>query len=668
MKIAGDSGTPDVAQISKSSVNNRLQFLVRVNGVIDQVNVNGLSDVDWMPLALTFSDSTQDGELKAYKDAVQVGTTKAFNDPWTEALDVTDGVLIGTNTSGPANVWNGLLAHYAVWRVVLTDAQIATIHNASDPMAQILATQPDDLIGYWPLDDAPESGEARDVSRYATQDITADVLSADWELGFGQPYAHIARPARATLVLNNSAGQYAPENASALSGFDAGKALRIRSTFQAATRQHAVLWIRRVEPDGNQYGERRAKITCEGFLARAQRHQADVPIQLNKTADQIVEALLEATLLYPPGFAGYWLVGAPGYTELGHTTRLGDTATYSDFDTGISVFPYAMDNNRSGSSLYAALRLVAESEQGRVGTDRDGKVFFWSRHHLALDTTSDEMFDDMMFDLDYRYGESLVNRITVRHNPRKLDATGTPTLGTLDRALWIRAGESREVMVRFADGSGARISSTSVITPVANTDYTANSAEDGSGSDLTGLVAVTLEAMAQSARLNFTNNANVDAYVQPGATVRGNDKLTDFGQMEVSHQDDASAAAYGLRSEVVNARLLEDPVVAENLARWLVVSRGDARGEARRVTFKPRRSDGLMTAALSRVIGDRVTAQETHTGLSADFFIVGERHRLRGGGMDHTVIWTLEPASAQLFWILDKVGYSEIGQTTILGY
>ena len=150
--------------------------------------------------------------------------------------------------------------------------------------------------------------------------------------------------------------------------------------------------------------------------------------------------------------------------------------------------------------------------------------------------------------------------------------------------------------------------------------------------------------------------------------MRGNNKLTDFGQMEVSHQDAASIVATGRQAQTVNARLLENPAVAESLARWLVASRKDARGQAGRVSFRPRRSPTLMAAALGRTLGDRVTLQETQTGLDGDFFIIGERHRLREGGMDYKVTWTLEPAGAQVFWILNKAGYGELGQTIRLGY
>lgn len=593
------------------NADNKLYMYRAAQSVSQYVNLDMSAVDDWFLAGLTW-DTAAD-ELKGFLNGAQQGATQSGLAAMTGSLDSTQAVIGARNTSGE-NGWAGRLAHCALLDHVVTPAEFAALYAArADFATELLATHAGNIVGYWKLNEASAPG--------------------------GQ-----------VAIDASGSGHHAAYNT------------------VTRTRQHGVWWVKSIQPDPGQRGPRRVRVECEDALARAQREPAEVPIQLNERADEIIAALLKRVALYKPGFAGYWLLGVAGKSEIGQTTTLGDLSLYTDLDGGISLFPYAMDNNAGATSLYAALRLVAESEQGRVFVDRAGELVLWSRHHLPLLTDTVETFDDTMFDLDYRYGADITNRVAVRHNPRKLDDAGTPVLGTLERAVWVQAGQSREVLVRYADESGARISSTSVITPQSGTDYTANSAEDGGGDDHTAEVSVALEALAQAARLTFTSKADVDVYVQAGATVRGQNKLTDFGQVEVSYQDDDSVAAYGRRAEVVNARLLEQSSVAESLARWVVVQLKDARGEARRGSFRPRRSEALLTAGLGHTVGERLALAETQTGLSAEFFVVGERHRLRGGGLDYTVTWTLEPAGTQAFWILGKAGFSEIGQTTTVGY
>lgn len=659
----------------RTATNDRLIAQYTAGGTSEFVALDGLSDVDYMPLAISWS-ATND-QVKAYKDGAQAGSTQAGLGTFAGALNNAT-TLIGALNSAPANVWDGSIAHVAIWRTALTGAQITAIHNASDPAAQIFATEKDDLIGYWPLDDPAGSAEARDLSLYATQDTTDDVISMDGSLGFKTPNKSIARPSQLMLTLNNSAsnnvgvaGYYSPEHASGASGITTAKGIRVRSTFDATTRTHGFWDIESIRPRPGPKGKRTTKVVCKGFMAAATRAPVNIATQLDQRADQLIDTLITSSSVFPPGVGGLWLLDKPGASELGVSTFLAALPDYLAADTGISTFPFAFDNSKQDASLYAMLREVVESERGRLFVNREGKVEFWSRHHLALDAPNavDGTFAGTMFSFDYRFGDSVTNSVTVKHNPREIDTTGTPTLATLDKSAKIGQGETRTLTLRYDDGSGNRISTTDAIDPVANTDFTANTEEGGGGSDVTANFSIVADHFAQKSTWTVTNvSPSTEGFLQAGSKQRGNNKLTDFGKAEALSEDATSLSTFGRRAKVINARLLEDPDEALDTAAFEVASFKDPRGEAKKVSIQPRRNDALMVEGLARTIGDRITITETQTGATKDSFIIGEQFKVRDGGKSFDVSWILEPQAAQATWILDEPGFSELGITTTLGY
>ena len=514
----------------------------------------------------------------------------------------------------------------------------------------------------------------------AGENIIDDATNVRWTLGDRSIGQLIAPPETLTFELDNSAGNsaglqglYSPEHANALAGFRKGAAVRIRSTHLATTREMIHMWIDDIKPLPDQFGDQKARVVCEGFFDRAKRARVFIPTQVDKRADEIIEELLNNTHIFPPGLAGVWLVGTVGLSEIGETTFLSAGAIdYLTADTGISIFPFAMENLSKKSNLYAALRLVAESERGDIFVGRDGKVFFWSRHHLAADMVNavDATLDNTMVDIKYAYGTRVANEITLQHIPRTLDAT-IQTLATFRSSIKVPANQSTTLTVQFDDGSGNQISTTSGITPVAVTDFSANTQEDGSGVDGTAQISVTATFFAQSVELIFTNGSVNELFILANdvetGQVRGNNKLTSFGQQTVVVKDAPSIAEHGLLPRSIDARLLEDADTARNIAAWELTSWKDPRGQIESLSIEPLESDANATLALATTMGDRFALVEEAAGVDAEYFVVGEEHQLKNGGHgDYSHKWIMQPASQQNFWLLNIPDFSEIGETTTL--
>lgn len=501
------------------------------------------------------------------------------------------------------------------------------------------------------------------------EDISAYWKSMRWQLGASSPYDHIARTNTLDVVLNNSDGRFSPQHASGLTGFELGALLRLQVTYSATTRQHFIGWITEIKPVPGSRGRRETSVRAEGFFSRLFTEFAFLPVQQDKRYDEIIISLLEAVTVYPPGLVG-WLLGEAGFSELGQTTRLGESGSYANLETGVNTFNYAGDNWSRGVSVLSALRDLMDTEGGLLYESRAGEVEAFNRHHWIKDTLNavDATFTEGLLlsgGVKYRYGDYLANDIVVKYRPRSV-GTSLEVLGTITQSINVPQGSSTTAVLVFDDGSGTRIGGYGVVC-VANTDFTARAQEEGIGDDVTSSVTVSIIEGGSSCQLTFTNVGTRDAFIAPGSRVRGY-KITDFGEQEYRLLDTTSIGDYGRQRKAISLRMLDDPEYAKSLAYWERDIHATPSGQIEGMTILANASDTLMTQALTRVIGDRITVSESQTGVtSTEYFIVGEKHTV-ANQYHHKTEWVLLPSRALAYWSLGTAGYGELGETTWLAF
>ena len=115
------TGTGEQIFLSKSAANT-LRWYRRAGGVTDLITIGGYADVDWMPLAVTWSVLAD--QLIAYKDGAQAGAIQVGLGAWATALGI-NGCVIGAINNTPTNPHIGLEAHTALYTAPLTPAVIA---------------------------------------------------------------------------------------------------------------------------------------------------------------------------------------------------------------------------------------------------------------------------------------------------------------------------------------------------------------------------------------------------------------------------------------------------------------------------------------------------------------------------------------------------------------
>ena len=512
--------------------------------------------------------------------------------------------------------------------------------------------------------DLNDDGDYTDTNENITTYVKP---GSSWQIGFAQPYDTIARAATATLILNNADQRFSPEYTSGTlyPNFTRGKRIKISANYSSTDYDLFVGRISNITPQANTKGPRETTITVQGFLREAQLAEVFVPIMENVTADEALAVVMEASAIYPPALGKVWRLGITGFTELETNTILADSADIFSAEVGINTFTIIGDEWDEGVSLYGALRDIAGREAGRIFVSRDGVITLWNAHHFITKNSSDQTFtQDAFTEMTYGFGSGVINNVIVQARPRTI-GTVPETLAELDKAIKIGKGKTKAVSFRYRDTSiDATISGKDVITPVATTDYTANANEDGTGTDYTDAVTIkVIEIHANRARFEFTNGGPVDVWLQPSSKVRGI-KITDFGIIDAEAEDETSIGTYQ-RHKFTYPFIMDDLDVAQQMANYYVSLWKDPAGRVTSVTIPTYRDATLLTQALTRTIGDRITISESQTGLTTvDYFIIGERWDLQGGMVFLT--WLLEPADANQYWLLDITGFTELETATIL--
>lgn len=118
VRLAADGS--NFVQVHKPAADGYLAMRYRAGGTQHDV-LTAVPTGTWLPVALTWSAAA--GELKAYVNGAQVGSTQTGLGTWAGTLDY---AMVGSFYQA-LNVWNGKLAHVALWAVPLTAAQIAVI-------------------------------------------------------------------------------------------------------------------------------------------------------------------------------------------------------------------------------------------------------------------------------------------------------------------------------------------------------------------------------------------------------------------------------------------------------------------------------------------------------------------------------------------------------------
>lgn len=509
-------------------------------------------------------------------------------------------------------------------------------------------------------------------------DVSADALSPvriSYGIRGAGPSDRTASAGTLSLLLNNSEGNsartlgyYSPTGPQARSGFAIGIRVRVAFRDPATTTWHTkfVGSITTITPIAGRYGPRTVQVTATDWIDEAARATvAGLTTQINKRSDEVISLLLGN------------VARAPEANSIG---------------TGRSTFAYALDTARDDARnpVLQEIARVTLSELGYFYLKGDGTAVFEGRFERV------NVVDDVTLDNDMQAltltstRDDIISRVQVVTHPRTVD-TVTKVLYTLQQVTEVPAGGSVTLLGGYTDPNNraSRVGGTSMVVPVATTDYLANSLANGTGVNLTASLTWTATFSSNGVRWDITNPLGQVAYITK-LQARGIG-IYDYETTVAEAEDTAVASLYGDQIASLDMPYQSDPSVGVNIARFLLGIYGTPEigawelgtagaselGITTQLSYFNPTSVGsvrvapttaaLQTQILAREIGDRVAVRETVTGISTSYFINAIDLDVVAPGIP-SVTWTLAPAGTYTFWALGDTGYSELSETTRLAF
>jgi hypothetical protein len=418
-------------------------------------------------------------------------------------------------------------------------------------------------------------------------DLTPDVLAEPAPtfsrgISGNQIEDRVADVGRLRFSLNNSAdnaagllGYYSPGHTNALTGWTTSLPVRLRFAYDS---WNVIKWRGVIEPDGIQVqpfvnNERRVNVTCIDYMGIASRHKINLlTLQTNKYLWQGVETVLGNMPIQPlaTNFADESALSTmPVIFDVIGT----DTTAIAEFQKlaasqRMSVVVRA-DGDGPGETLttiytpssYISTVPVVTAESDILLLETGDNLLLETGDNLLLDMRQTATVDDsdLMEGTEIVYGKNIMNYLTVVTYPREQSGTATEVLWTLEQAELVTAGNSITIRGTYNDpNGGARINGTDFVTPVANTDYKANAAENGTGADLTASLSVTATFGAADVELILANTGGTDLYVGGGTAgaffqVQGRSILV-YDPVREVFRDTTSIATHGVHPYTVDLK------------------------------------------------------------------------------------------------------------------
>lgn len=352
-------------------------------------------------------------------------------------------------------------------------------------------------------------------------------------------------------------------------------------------------------------------------LLRGQKSNITVELQEDVYADEIVPLILNKA-----NYPSDW-----GY----------------DLNPGLDVQPYWWVDKKSAAD---AIFEIIHSELGRAYINGSGAVSFRNRYYTetpaATITDQDYIYDSFEFVTPWEIQRNLV---TVIVKPRTEKTS--QVLWSLPQVVPINNGQTYEFYPEFTYNNSV-VPAKDVLDPVA----TANTLENGTGTDLTSGLVLTKEALGNRVKISITNNSGSNGYLTT-TTISGKPIVVDA---EVPLEKRNVAAYEDVKAFTLDLPWVQNIQRADGFKDFLLEFLTPTK-QYIRLTLKP---NANVQFALD--LGRSVTVNSTLHGVNETFFIsyIEHLHRRKQGYTLTSLI--LEPLpDVESYW---RFGYSSFGETT----
>jgi len=454
-------------------------------------------------------------------------------------------------------------------------------------------------------------------------------------------------------ILDNRSGDYNPFNSDSpiYGNILPGRPVRLLGT--STTQSDQAIWqgfLTRITPQVFLGGDATAILEATGPLGQINLDQIEVAMVTSQRTDQVVDDILDA--------AGW-----------------GSGSSYRTLDTGKTTISRYW---KSQSYAVPALQEVESTEGGFIREGKDGKIVFDNRHHrlAGVGLTSQATYSDASGAARVYSGLIMDDPLPHIFNQFSTEVQGFTTASVA--VLWtlsetgasspsIAPGVARTWIARYPTTASANNAEgvNAWTTTAATTDMTANTAADGSGTNVTASIGISVSKSSETMEITLTNNTSATAYVTK-LQARGT-AITADDPASIKQEDSTSQTAFGKRTWPSKTKFIPDTDEALDWADFNLSIYKDPTAVLR-MTYFANRDTNSINEMLDRDISERVTVVADNTAdlsIDRDFFIEAISHKI-GANRLHQVTYLLSDAvQFSDFWVLNT---SALGTSTRLAY
>jgi concanavalin A-like lectin/glucanase superfamily protein len=489
---------------------------------------------------------------------------------------------------------------------------------------------------------------------------------SSWGIPEDGPLDNLAETGELKFRLDNSTGLYTPDGPSALAGFVRGAAVKLVVTYDSEEYIKFRGYITEIEARPS-IRDKTASVTCLDWLDYASRHPVVNPgILLSKLGNEVMDTVIAGVQVPPQQTAfdagtfafptSLDLIGTrtTTYAEMAKIVNSDLTYSYLKKDRyNGETLVLEGDNARHGWVEPGEIPLAA-SASGFLLLETGDKLLLETGDKLILNETASVTFgDSVISDFKAVYGDSVINRATAIVYPRRLD-TSPQILFQLDKAFELtqrpfdddKRGQNFVLKGTWANPNGGTpVGGRDMVTPVITTDYLMNSAEDGSGTNISSSLYFEIEMGTEG----FTAYlANTDATYPTGYVTKFNVRGTgiyDYNPIEATEENDTSIAANEAQQITMNQRYKTGTRTGAVWVKSVVKEYGDPRMRLKEVDFCANKSSQLMMAFLNTDVGDLREIYISEIGNARNCYIQGVEARYDNGLI--WVKWLLKEAPSR---------------------
>lgn len=287
----------------------------------------------------------------------------------------------------------------------------------------------------------------------------------------------------------------------------------------------------------------------------------------------------------------------------------GLTSSQYELDTGMNNIPVAFFEK--GTKLGEILSELCEAEAGRLFMDEEGMIRFWNRQHQASAPFNQSQFTftpNNIIELKVPKQDYIVNSVNVNSDVREVLGVQSVMKAQIstDPKEWLQvpAGSTLERFFELQDP----VTDVELTTNILNCTFTANSAVDGTGTNLTSSISISsFSLFTKSIKVVFANSSGTDAYITAFEIFGTPAKVTKKIRVEVT--DATSIAKYEERPLEITNNFIQTTSFANSLAQIVLNDRDDL-GDLREIKIM-----GLPQLQ----VGDLVTVYDRNN--SNDYYI-----------------------------------------------